>query len=298
MLLAEVLKRLWIESNPTRIHNPESHARLQAPLFADRIAAPFGIHAIVRRGAEEYHVDAGQWYGPNSICLVLRDLTAELPNADVKVPAVVVAKDGVVYRSEIETACAPTASLNFDAATDDADPLLRRPPSPRPATWMQPLLLLVPLRLGLNRISDEYIQVIRDILHWPQSVGFIGGTRARSMYFVGCHGENAFVLDPHQVQPALLNGHQWRSMYADPTVLTMKLTDLAPSIAFGFLCHTRDDYEHFQHCTADMIRTRGNHALFTIQDRVAQNAYSSACDIATDEENEDEEDTYVLIQRP
>ena len=127
-----------------------------------------------------------------------------------------VAMDGSVYRSEVEAA----------AGTGDG------------GGW-RPLLLLVPLRLGLDRLNEEYVPSLRALLGMPQSVGMIGGRPRRSYYFLGCQGERVLYLDPHEVQPALrADAPQLPSCHFAQPPRTMPMREIDPSLALGFLCPT------------------------------------------------------------
>ena len=206
-------------------------------LFADCAEAPFGIHQIVLEGAAQ-GTPAGRWLGPTSIAQVLGRLNARAVAAPSPPPpeagasdaaaapapapalrlelSVHVAMDGSVYRSEVEAA----------AGTGDG------------GGW-RPLLLLVPLRLGLDRLNEEYVPSLRALLGMPQSVGMIGGRPRRSYYFLGCQGERVLYLDPHEVQPALrADAPQLPSCHFAQPPRTMPMREIDPSLALGFLCPT------------------------------------------------------------
>ena len=204
-------------------------------LFGDCAEAPFGIHQIVLEGAAQ-GTPAGRWLGPTSIAQVLGRLNARAVAAPPPPPpeasasdaaaaptpalllelSVHVAMDGSVYRSEVEAA----------AGTGDG------------GGW-RPLLLLVPLRLGLDRLNEEYVPSLRALLGMPQSVGMIGGRPRRSYYFLGCQGERVLYLDPHEVQPALrADAPQLPSCHFAQPPRTMPMREIDPSLALGFLCPT------------------------------------------------------------
>ena len=91
----------------------------------------------------------------------------------------------------------------------------------------RPLIILMPLRLGLDRINQIYYPSLFKILEFPQSVGIVGGRPKHSVYFIGYQGSylicigllsifqvpifhdfifkkdaNLIYLDPHVVQAA------------------------------------------------------------------------------------------------
>jgi hypothetical protein len=81
------------------------------------------------------------------------------------------------------------------------DPL--RDPSPVPH-WHTSVFMLMPLRLGLDKLNPEYLEPLVRALRIKQCVGMIGGKPAHSLFFVGSQGTNLLYLDPHTVQPAAI----------------------------------------------------------------------------------------------
>jgi len=60
---------------------------------------------------------------------------------------------------------------------------------------------LIPLTLGVGKISELYHDQLRTVLMLPQSVGVVGGRPGASLYFVGVQEPAAVAfLDPHEVQ--------------------------------------------------------------------------------------------------
>jgi len=52
----------------------------------------------------------------------------------------------------------------------------------------KPLLILIPLRLGLDTLNPDYIPAVKEVFQYPQSLGIIGGRPRSSLYFVGYQG--------------------------------------------------------------------------------------------------------------
>ena len=76
----------------------------------------------------------GDWYGPQAISVVLKRLCNKhkpVDNFFMKV-----ARDGNIFLDRIEA---------------------------KSENWKNSILLVVPLRLGLNRIEPEYLQAVRNI---------------------------------------------------------------------------------------------------------------------------------------
>ncbi len=72
--------------------------------------------------------------------------------------------------------------------------------------WENSIFLIVPIRLGLNRIEPEYLQSIRDIYRemCEHNIGIAGGRDFSALYFVGLtESDHLLYLDPHYVHDAI-----------------------------------------------------------------------------------------------
>ena len=121
--------------------------------------------------------------------------------------AVFTAQDGVVATKEIEAYFAKASSSAatggaVSTASQMTQPLRRdgnresvqsssglQPASVAAAASEKSLLLLIPLRLGIHTIAQHHLAMLRGTLQLPQSVGFIGGSPAHSLYFVGSYSK-------------------------------------------------------------------------------------------------------------
>ncbi|KAJ4460921.1 Cysteine protease ATG4C [Paratrimastix pyriformis] len=104
-----------------------------------------------------------------------------------------------------------TSCTTSDAPAPSASPVLpstspsaATPPAPCARGPWRPLVLLFPVRLGLEQLQPTYFEALRRVLSWPQSVGISGGHPCSSHYFFATQEDRIFYLDPHFVQPALL----------------------------------------------------------------------------------------------
>lgn len=66
-------------------------------------------------------------------------------------------------------------------------------------SW-QPVMLVIPLRLGINEINPVYIESLKKTFQFESSLGVIGGKPNQALYFIGYVGEEVLYLDPHTVQ--------------------------------------------------------------------------------------------------
>ncbi|GBG76203.1 hypothetical protein CBR_g21952 [Chara braunii] len=63
-----------------------------------------------------------------------------------------------------------------------------------------PLLVLVPLVLGVDKVNLRYLPSLKILFTFPQTLGILGGKPGASTYLVGYQGDHALYLDPHEVQ--------------------------------------------------------------------------------------------------
>ncbi|GLC43850.1 hypothetical protein PLESTB_000915000 [Pleodorina starrii] len=141
-------------------------------------------------------------------------------------------------------------------------------PSGRPSS-PAPVLLLVPLTLGMDKINPVYLPQLQRILSWPQSVGIVGGRPSASLYLCGVQDGSFMYLDPHEAQAAVRVGPPAAggegapsglgaaaggagavslpasalATYFCDTVRLLPAAALDPSMAIGFLCMGQADLE-------------------------------------------------------
>uniref|UniRef100_A0A7N8WIU5 Cysteine protease n=1 Tax=Mastacembelus armatus TaxID=205130 RepID=A0A7N8WIU5_9TELE len=213
--------------------------------FIDKKDSYYSIHQIAQMGVGEGK-PIGQWYGPNTVAQVLKKLAV----FDTWSRLVVhVAMDNTVVIEEIsECGCVATLYLSvflllsFKSITSS---------NVTPAHWemalWKPLVLLIPLRLGLSDINEAYIETLKQCFMLPQSLGVIGGKPNSAHYFIGYVGEELIYLDPHTTQPAVepcedgqVNDETYHCLHPP---CRMHICELDPSIAVGFFCRTEDEFD-------------------------------------------------------
>ncbi|KAM9085356.1 cysteine protease ATG4B isoform 2-T2 [Megaptera novaeangliae] len=190
----------------------------------------------------------GQWYGPNTVAQVLKKLAVFDTWSAL---AVHVAMDNTVVMEDIRRLCRSSLPCAGAAAFPaDSDRHCNGFPagaevSSRPSPW-RPLVLLIPLRLGLTDINAAYAETLKHCFMMPQSLGVIGGKPNSARYFIGYVGEELIYLDPHTTQPALQAAEHCpipdESFHCQHPPSRMSIAELDPSIAVGFFCGTEDDF--------------------------------------------------------
>ncbi|XP_065773300.1 cysteine protease ATG4B isoform X1 [Muntiacus reevesi] len=229
-----------------RKRQPDSYSSvLQA--FLDRKDSCYSIHQIAQMGVGEGK-SIGQWYGPNTVAQVLKKLAVFDTWSAL---AVHVAMDNTVVMADIRRLCRsglPCAGAEafpadserhcngFPAGAEDGG---------RVVPW-RPLVLLIPLRLGLADVNAAYAGTLKHCFRMPQSLGVIGGKPNSAHYFIGYIGDELIYLDPHTTQPAVATADRCpvpdESFHCQHPPGRMSIAELDPSIAVGFFCKTEDDF--------------------------------------------------------
>lgn len=201
--------------------------------------------------------------------------------------------------------------------------------------WDTAALILIPLRLGLKEFNaSSYSIPLAHSFSLPQSVGFIGGSPRHALWFYAAHsdGKKLYGLDPHTVQKSprrrklkpnevtrtgnskkyqvLLSDEYLRSVNC-PNPSSMGMHRIDPSLALGFYCRDKQDFESLCLAVEGMKsnkKMKDFPALFSIAD--AKPDYtadvssamldlmmgsSSQLDCDGDEIENDDDDDFVLL---
>uniref|UniRef100_A0A1D1Z3D5 Cysteine protease n=1 Tax=Anthurium amnicola TaxID=1678845 RepID=A0A1D1Z3D5_9ARAE len=231
-------------------------------LFGDSFKSTFSIHNLLQAG-EVYGLDAGSWVGPYAMCRSWEALVrtnreiADLHEVNQSFPMAmyVVSGDEDGERGGAPVLCTDVASRLCSEFCKGED------------TWA-PMLLLVPLVLGLDKVNPRYIPLLQATFTFPQSLGIMGGKPGASTYIVGVQDDKALYLDPHEVQPVVdirkdsLEANT--SSYHCSTVRQLPLDQMDPSLAIGFYCRDKDDFDDFCTHAVDLTEKSNGAPLFTV----------------------------------
>ncbi|XP_023030058.1 autophagy-related 4a isoform X2 [Leptinotarsa decemlineata] len=211
--------------------------------FEDTRQAPYSIHQIAQMG-DSLGKSVGQWFGPNTVAQVLKKLVRYDEWSKLSIH---VALDNTIIINDIRELCCPVDSKNSDTNKMNSE-------------W-KPLLLIVPLRLGITNINPIYISCLQKCFQFKQSLGIIGGKPNVALYFIGCVGKELIYLDPHNTQKTGFVGNKetpeqieiditYHCRYAS----RINVTKIDPSVAVCFFCKTESDFDEFcQRVKTDLI---------------------------------------------
>lgn len=203
--------------------------------FADDERAPYGIHRVCETTAR-WNMPAGRWFEPSVMCRALEELISQhAAMRDQVVAHVVLAINegddaGGVPRVRRDELCAKSVDAG------------------------KALILFVPLVLGAgSTINTRYLDQLRAMLAFPQSIGILGGRPGRSLYVVGYSSDDVFFhLDPHTVQDCASGWHA--DTYYCSEISHTRGDALDPTLALGFYCRDASDVDDFLDAVARLAR--------------------------------------------
>ncbi|XP_046657433.1 cysteine protease ATG4B-like [Daphnia pulicaria] len=246
-------------------------------LFEDKKTAVYSIHQLAQMGVSEGK-EIGQWFGPNTVAQVLKKLCEYDEWSALKIH---VAMDNAVVIEEIEQLChkkiTPTET----------------------STW-SPLLLVVPLRLGLLNINPIYIDSLKACLQMPQSIGMIGGKPSQALYFIGYVGDDVVFLDPHLTQNAIdLDEDEFDdSSYHPATCARISFQSMDPSLAVCFSCTTHSEWKDLLRQFKDMTEIGKKQNLFEVCSQRQAEWHPSTTDLVDEAialDSADSEDEFEIL---
>ncbi|XP_026687250.1 cysteine protease ATG4A-like [Diaphorina citri] len=147
MVIAQALLFLHLGRDWQWNVNSKEEAYLKIlKMFEDRRTAPYSIHQIALTGASEGKA-VGEWFGPNTVAQVLRKLAKYDDWSSIVFH---VALDNTLVVNQVKKLC----TTNKRASSNPQ--------------W-QPLVLVIPLRLGIQDINPVYINGIKKCYALPIS---------------------------------------------------------------------------------------------------------------------------------
>lgn len=223
-------------------------------MFLDNSTAPFSLHNFIKVAGElPLQVKPGEWFGPSAASLSIKRLCDAV--RDPKVPQVFISESSDLYNDQI-------LSLLTAGRT---------------------VLILLPIRLGIDNISPYYHSSLFDLLTLPQSVGIAGGKPSSSYYFFGFQDTKLFYLDPHYPQQLNPNNDAESvnySTYHTTRYLTLDIGGMDPSMMAGFLIKDPEDYQNF---TKSLLESKNKIIHFHEQREKERRSSTSQQDILSDD---------------
>ena len=191
---------------------PDSRLDALVALFADEYTAPFSIHNFIQVALElPLQVKPGEWFGPSAALLSIKRLCDR---------------------------CAPSETPGFHVLISESCDLYDTEVEAHFARSSQPMLVLFPVRLGIDNVNAYYHSSLFQLLSLEQCVGIAGGKPSSSYYFFGFQDSELLYLDPHNLQAVSTD----METYHTTRCRSLPISALDPSMLIGLALHDLSDY--------------------------------------------------------
>lgn len=137
---------------------PKEYQRI-LQCFLDRKDCCYSIHQMAQMGVGEGK-SIGEWFGPNTVAQVIKKLALF---DEWNSLAVYVSMDNTVVIEDIKKMCCVLPVGAADPAGDFLTASNQSRDTSVPCSAWKPLLLIVPLRLGINQINPVYVEAFKEM---------------------------------------------------------------------------------------------------------------------------------------
>ncbi|OMJ29456.1 Cysteine protease ATG4A, partial [Smittium culicis] len=151
----------------------------------------YSLHSFSRAGLI-FNKQVGDWFSPGTAANVIKIL-AQAHGQECPL-SVYVCNDQLIIDSDFRK----KAKSKINDITKLYNSKLEN--SSNQNSWV-PALLLVPVRLGIEKVNPVYYNKIKKLFKNPYSLGFVGGSPGKSFFFIGSQDNNLLYLDPHFAKP-------------------------------------------------------------------------------------------------
>eukprot|EP01088_Endostelium_zonatum_P003316 TRINITY_DN1452_c0_g1_i2.p1 TRINITY_DN1452_c0_g1~~TRINITY_DN1452_c0_g1_i2.p1 ORF type:complete len:401 (-),score=104.33 TRINITY_DN1452_c0_g1_i2:18-1220(-) len=272
--------------------------------FIDYPDKPYSIHNIAEGGLR-FGKDIGEWFGPATIAQVLEGLVEQQFDIYHEF-CMYVSVDSCVYLDRVQDLCSRSnfnSNSNNKGKEKEGDREEEQEEEEN-KNWKS-MLIVIPVRLGLDKLNDIYVNILKEMFKFPQSMGILGGKPRSSYYFIGCQDESILYLDPHVLQATVSSnfeeekkkggeeGSVFNSYYCS-NPKKMSFLELDPSMAFAFYCKTRRDFEDWCERSKEMSERLGT-TVFNIEKRTPEYLIKKKEVITKEKFFSDDEDEVVFL---
>ncbi|EDO15412.1 hypothetical protein Kpol_1015p1 [Vanderwaltozyma polyspora DSM 70294] len=182
--------------------------------FMDTPDEPFSLHNFVKKGCELSSKKPGEWFGPAATSRSIQSLVEQFPDCGID-RCIVSVSSADIFKDEINDIFKNKRYSN--------------------------ILLLMGVKLGVDKVNEYYLKDIRKILESRYSVGISGGRPSSSLYFFGYQDDTLLYFDPHKPQPSTIES-LLETCHTD-NFDKINISDMDPSMLIGVLLQGEDDWQ-------------------------------------------------------
>lgn len=247
------------------LDRPEVRTQLQRVIsfFGDNDSFPLSLHNIVYTGSRKYGKKPGEWFGPATVSCTIRDLivanTEKLgvtaytaDNGLIDVKAILKLFRDRQLKMQSKESSSKSESDQFFRIDDPAKakPAAQKETISLDDVEWAPLIILIPIKVGMETVHPMYIPSLESLFMIPQSIGVVGGKPYSSFYFIAGQGDVLHFLDPHYVQdyvPIPPDKVSFEiSTWTDPEIRWIKAINVDATFSAGFFIRNKADFIRFE----------------------------------------------------
>ncbi|KAG0044230.1 Cysteine protease atg4 [Gryganskiella cystojenkinii] len=208
----------------------------------------YSIHGIAKEGVV-LDKRIGEWFGPATVAHALQRLSMKHKDCPLQI---VVNMDGCVRFSTLLQAAANPINASSSISSLPTEPL---EDGTVVLPWSRPVLLMLPTRFGLDKVTEIYRGNLKRLFRMPQ--------------FLGIAGDDLYYYDPHFVKTKV-PPEEIALSYPVPSfhcgvVRSMDIQELDPSMLLGFLVRSLEELQDLKR-RLEQDMERRSYPLMTLLD--------------------------------
>jgi hypothetical protein len=112
--------------------------------------------------------------------------------------------------------------------------------------FKKPGIIFISFRLGLNKIYDDYIEIIPKLFsNLHHNIGFVSGKENKAFYFIGFNDNKLLYVDPHLNQTSIKFDLTDILSYSVKDIYLMDIPEISSEITTGVLINSCEDLRLF-----------------------------------------------------
>ena len=107
-------------------------------------------------------------------------------------------------------------------------------------------LIFISVRLGINKVTNEYYSSLKNVFEIKECIGMIGGETNLAHYFIGYNNRGNFIyLDPHITREAVINLNEESIIndYLTKNLHEISIDNMSTALSVAFLFRNIDEFE-------------------------------------------------------
>lgn len=204
-----------------------------------KIFPPFSIQVHCFLG-KFYNKYAGEWFSDVNICKNFRDIN-EIFNIFPEISTLNFVSD--LNLSEVLDNCF-TLLNNKNEIEDNKQKIFKL--KEKEYIMKKCGLIFISVRLGINKVTNEYYSSLKKLFECKECIGIIGGETNLAHYFIGYNDKgNLIYLDPHITRDAIydLNDDSIINDYLIKNLHEIAINDMSTALSIGFLFRNIEEFE-------------------------------------------------------